>query len=233
LQYWQQYFNANRNGIQSSVFLIKGHNQYLGYVWCNRHENQLNIPEYAIDTTLLVKDQNTIENALLNFVITKFQPLGVESLSITLFSVFPLVQHIVTYGATDLTSVISSLMVVILNLNQFLVKYVEFLRVVRIPQISSQWIKEQGDFNVGLQIEDQILQFKSEKNGISIHLNPEQKPERIVSIIRRIFGILVFGNFTPQELIECEYWNCPSDLLSIFQTFFPHLEGLVYPLDGF
>jgi len=36
----------------SSVFLIKGQNQYLGYVWCNRHENQLNIPEYAIDTTL-------------------------------------------------------------------------------------------------------------------------------------------------------------------------------------
>ncbi|MFX0103169.1 MAG: hypothetical protein ACFFCS_26630 [Candidatus Hodarchaeota archaeon] len=142
-------------------------------------------------------------------------------------------------GAKDKTALLSSRMVLIVNVKSFISKLKLFQENVVIPAIPKENIDQLGYFDVGLHILekkagiDEIIQYLSDGRTIKVKINPPELPKNIIYTSRKNLGVMTLGNFLPADLVESEMWDCPIEYGLLFELFFPKLRSIVYHGDGF
>lgn len=231
LEYWTHTNTRNSAGFERDIHCVRRNGKLIAYYWGHSHEKTTEIIETAFDPALSEEEKDTICRFLFKREATSGR--GIE---IRLFPSFEMTRVAIALGAKDLTAYWSGLMFVILDLPVFCHKYLQYHQTCVMPKIPSESITELPDRQCILQIEDQQIYIRKSGQHITLELNPKSvvgsNIER-VPISRKNFSILTMGNFSPEELVESEYWTCPEQFLPLFQVLFPHMEAQVYPLDGF
>jgi predicted N-acetyltransferase YhbS len=233
LEYWQHNFKLNPPRFSNNITVFSIDGKIQAYVWGHASDQAYEVTEYGIDSANSQFSEELLTKVIFQFFLNQLDKSELTKVNLHLFQIFPLVKMAITAGARDCTAYWSALMFAILNLPKFLMKWSKFHQKYQLQLILENKLKDLPEIHFAIQIEDQILGYQKIGNKIQMELNPSVKPQRIIPISRKNFSILTMGNFTAEELVESEYWNCDLDLIPYLNHIFPHLEGMVYPLDGF
>lgn len=231
--YWTKIYSRHSESMDNNIFCIWHQERIVGYIWTRLQKQSLDVMEYAIDPFATFSKQQSIEQYILIFLMDLAKTKNITQIAINLFPRYSLVKYFIQLGAYNLTAEYSGWMVIILNLFNFLSKYIQYQKKYIIPNIPPEWLNNSLDVDIRISVENYCLHYQKDNIHLSVTLEPIEPKVPTIPISRPILGILTMGNWTPSLLVESEKWICPTEWLPFLDHLFPPLHGTLYPLDQF
>ncbi len=236
LNYWLRMLQVHPKQFEGLYCLTQG-NIIQGYILFEEeggNVKQLNIEEYALDSSSSSVEYSNLENALL-MALEKFAGKNSHTeIGFLLPDTYPIVRRVQQLGARDQSSLFTGLMVRIMDLDSFLAKWTIFYNETVVPIVSVTDLNQIKDATIVLSVEGRGILLH--KNGVNLRMEivrdfPQGIPQ--IPIDRSILAIVALGNVSPSNLVESEMWVCPQQYLPLLDCAFPNINLMIYHLDKF
>lgn len=241
LAYWKRLYELHQARFDHNFYVLCIEQTIIGFFFVDIESDRLSFLEFLIDPKRFSQNESQIVACIMfflqNFVSSyqKQEQKRIYYVNFNCFPIHPFVKWVVNWGAHENFGLFSSLMGRLFSIEQFLPKFQTFQK----EWLMKSWQKLLPfcPFNLGFQIEKNILQFKGDnlEDSVKLHieLNPMVKPSHIIPISPIQFCQIALLNWVPSDLADSEQWSVPAEMLPLVDTLFPPIFSAIFPLDKF